>query len=248
MDALWKGSPNFVAGRRGYRPEAVVIHVMAGTLVGTDAWFKNPESKVSAHYGIGREGQVHQYVKESDTAWHAGRRTSDASWSLLKPRVNPNLYTIGIEHEGQVDDPWPDAMYESSAKLIQQACLRWDIPIDRKHVIGHREIFSRKSCPGSRASLTRLVKMAGGQADDPESFNLVRTRGKVTVRRTLNVRQGLPTTRAPKAGRLKEGEELTYVGWTSNGQSVDGNAHWYRNADGDYLWAGATSEPVPGLA
>lgn len=69
---IWKGSPNFIRGRGGYRPEAVVIHIMAGTLVGTDAHFANPASQVSAHYGIGKQGQIHQYVKEEDTAFHVG--------------------------------------------------------------------------------------------------------------------------------------------------------------------------------
>jgi N-acetyl-anhydromuramyl-L-alanine amidase AmpD len=41
---------------------------MDGTLAGTDAWFTNPASQVSAQYGIGKNGEVHQYVKEEDTA------------------------------------------------------------------------------------------------------------------------------------------------------------------------------------
>ncbi|HWO92013.1 MAG TPA: N-acetylmuramoyl-L-alanine amidase, partial [Methylomirabilota bacterium] len=70
----WLGSPNKESGRRGFRPEAIVVHIMDGTLLGTDARFANPGSKVSAHYGVGTNGQIHHYVAESDTAWHAGRR------------------------------------------------------------------------------------------------------------------------------------------------------------------------------
>ncbi|MBS0149346.1 MAG: N-acetylmuramoyl-L-alanine amidase [Nitrospira sp.] len=70
------GSPNKDKGREGYQPEAIVIHIMEGTLKGTDAWFKNEESGVSAHYGIGEASEIHQYVGESDRAWHTGRIVS----------------------------------------------------------------------------------------------------------------------------------------------------------------------------
>lgn len=164
MNIIQKKSPNFWVGRKGYRPEGVVIHIMDGTLVGTDSWFANPASLVSAHYGIGRTGEVHQYVKEEDTAWHAGRVDAPA-WKLIKPNINPNLYTVGIEHEGKPDDVWTDAMKQSSAELIREICKRWQIPIDRTHIIGHFEIFSKKpNCPASNKQIIdELVALAGGQ-------------------------------------------------------------------------------------
>ena len=73
MAIQWVGGLNKDQGQEGFRPEAIVIHIMEGTLKGTDAWFKNEESGVSAHYGIGKQGEIHQYVGKSDTAWHAGR-------------------------------------------------------------------------------------------------------------------------------------------------------------------------------
>ena len=72
MAAIWKGAVNYAAGRRGWTPEAIVIHVMDGSLSGTDSWFNNPASGVSAHYGVGKDGVIHQYVQENDTAFHAG--------------------------------------------------------------------------------------------------------------------------------------------------------------------------------
>ncbi|NJL16247.1 MAG: N-acetylmuramoyl-L-alanine amidase [Nitrospira sp.] len=128
MAIQWIGSPNKDKGREGFRPEAIVIHIMEGTLKGTDAWFRNEESGVSAHYGIGKTGEIHQYVGESDTAWHAGRMVAP-TWQLLKPDINPNWYTIGIEHEGRADTPWPDAMYETSARLIDEICRRGQSPV-----------------------------------------------------------------------------------------------------------------------
>jgi len=45
MEKKWIGcaAPNFQAGRSsGHKPEAIVIHIMDGTLAGTDGWFNNP--------------------------------------------------------------------------------------------------------------------------------------------------------------------------------------------------------------
>lgn len=164
MEIIQKKSPNFWVGRKGYRPEAIVIHIMDGTLVGTDAWFANHNSQVSAHYGVGKSGEVHQYVQETDTAWHAGRVDAPV-WKLIRPNVNPNLYTIGIEHEGKPNDQWTEEMKRVSANLIRETCQRWQIPIDRNHIVGHFEIFSKKpNCPASNKQiLDDLVALAGQQ-------------------------------------------------------------------------------------
>ena len=247
MEVEWIPSPNKTVGRRGYRPEAIVIHIMEGSLAGTDSWFRSRASNVSAHYGIGKGGEIHQYVREVDAAWHAGRKTSDATWQLLKPNMNPNYYTVGIEHEGFGDDRWPAAMYEASAALIKEISHRWDIPIDRKHIIGHREINTNKTCPGSQVSIRKLLRMVKGRVADPNTYNLVEDRGTVRARDRLNVRRQLPTTAAGVVRTVNAGTQLRYVGWTSNGQAIDCNSHWYSDRNGNYFWAGGTYAPIPGL-
>ena len=164
-NTIWKGSPNFWAGRQGQKPEAIVIHIMAGTLVGTDSWFNNVKSQVSAHYGIGKNGEIHQYVKEEDSAWHAGI-VSNPNWLLLKPsNINPNLYTIGIEHEGSESDVWTEQMKNASAAMIRNICIRWQIPIDRNHVIGHYQLSSKKpNCPAiNKNIIDELIAIAAAQ-------------------------------------------------------------------------------------
>lgn len=161
LAVTWKGSPNYWRGRRGYTPHAIVIHIMDGTLVGTDAWFSKRYSFVSAHYGIGVRGQIHQYVDTKNTAWHAGT-VRNPSWSGIIKGVNPNLYTIGIEHEGGPNDIWSDAMKRASAKLIVELSQKYGIRIDRQHVIGHYEIHAGKpNCPaGNKDIIDELVSMA----------------------------------------------------------------------------------------
>lgn len=242
----WTGTPNKESGRRGFRPEAIVVHIMDGTLVGTDAWFANPASKVSAHYGIGTTGQVHQYVGESDTAWHAGRR-SRPTWRLIRPNPNPNFYTVGIEHEGRADTPWSEAMLATGTQLAALVCNRWSIPVDRDHIIGHREIYALKSCPGSWVNLDDWVRRVRQAVLAAATYNFVSETGSVATVSPLNLRHGAPTTVAPVQAMAQRGETVSFVGWTSNGLTVHGNPHWYKTETDLYFWAGATTRPVPSL-
>jgi|SRR5277367_11513 len=148
--AHWIGCPqnNFHRGRAGYRPEAIVIHIMDGSFAAGESVFADPRTQKSAHYGLSRTGIVHQYVEETDTAFHAGIVVRP-TWKLLKPKVNPNFYTIGIEHEGTADEVWPAEQLNASSLLIAQIAARWEIPLDENHVIFHHQIRASKTCPGN---------------------------------------------------------------------------------------------------
>jgi N-acetylmuramoyl-L-alanine amidase len=147
---------------------AVVIHVIDGSQVGADATFLNNTLAAprSAHYSVGRDGSVHQYVQESDTAYHAGVIVQPTWTGMRKTAsggyVNPNSYTIGIEHEGHALDDWPDAMYASSAALLRAMSAKYPAlkTLTRQNVVMHREICAAKSCPGSKADLDRLIQAA----------------------------------------------------------------------------------------
>ena len=244
-DIIWIGSPNRAKGRCGFCPEAVVIHIMEETLAWTDVRFKDRSSKVSAHYGIASCGEIHQWVSEMDTAWHAGRRYKP-TWKLIRPE-NPNLYTLGIEHEGYEDSLWSDEMVEASLYLIGGLCNRWHIPPDRDHIIGHREIYARKTCPGSWLDLDWFVAEVKRTILSKSLYNHIPSQGSVRARVDLNIRKGAPSSAAPVVRTITKGTELSYTGWTSNGLNVHGNPHWYRDEEGDFFWAGATDEPVPRL-
>jgi N-acetylmuramoyl-L-alanine amidase len=241
---------NFRKGRLApYRPEAIVIHIMAGSLLGTDSWFANPAAGVSAHYGIGRNGQIHQYVREEDTAFHAG--TVDRPlWQTIKRTaagviVNPNHYTIGIEHEGRETDVWTDSMCGTSGELIAAISARWGIPVDRAHIVKHHEIRFAKPCPGDTAPMDRLIALAaGGAAPAPVPPALT----QVTTMMTLKIRVGAPNTFVPIRRVVPAGATLQVAGFTASGESVAANPNWYRDPSGDFFWAGGTDRPHPAIS
>ena len=136
---------------------------MAGSLTGTDSWFGDPVAKVSAHFGIGKAGQVHQYVRVADTAYHAGVidiQPGNVLPSILHGKGNPNHWAIGIEHEGELSDDWTDEMVEASAKLLAWIAVTYTIVLDRDHILTHHQIKNSKPCPGPKAPIDQIIARA----------------------------------------------------------------------------------------
>ena len=241
MRKQWIGcaTTNFAPGRRGFKPDAIVIHIVVGSLKSADATFGSPASKVSAHYGVGRDGTVHQYVQETDTAFHAGI-VDRPSWPLIRPNVNPNFHTIGIEHEGFPNQDWTELQIDTSAALLREIAARWGILLDGDHVIKRHEIRFAKSCPGENVNLEALIARAK-QLPNPAPPVSIEVRTLVNA----NLRFREPSTRACLVRVVAAGTTLQMAGFTTEGQLVQGNRNWYQDTNGNYLWAGATGKPNP---
>ncbi|TGE31341.1 N-acetylmuramoyl-L-alanine amidase [Desulfosporosinus sp. Sb-LF] len=162
---IWKGSPNF-SSPKGYKILAIVDHIMSGTLAGTDSWFANPASKVSSHFGVGKNGEIHQYVNLENPAWANGG-VNNPSWTLLIPGVNPNYYTASIEHEGNSWDVMPEAQYQATLALHRWLIETLSIPVTRDNIIGHYRIDSinKANCPGTGFPWERLFDDLQGGND-----------------------------------------------------------------------------------
>lgn len=136
----------------------VIIHTMVGSLDGTKSWFQNPNraSLTSAHYGIGKNKQIHQYVYEDQVAYHAGD-------------YGMNRQSIGIEHEdgGDTQNGYTEELYQTSAMLIADICTHYDIPITREYIRKHNEVSQKyTACPGG-LDIDKLVKMAHSIVSKP---------------------------------------------------------------------------------
>src|SRR5689334_22425060 len=126
MHKQWLGccAGNFQTGRGDVKPIAVVVHRTGGTLAEIDTRFATAGTFSSAHYAVAADGTVHQYVEEADTAFHAGV-VVNPQWPLLQLGKNPNLYTIGIELEGDAGNAIAVAQYDALASLIGEVAARF---------------------------------------------------------------------------------------------------------------------------
>ena len=146
----WKGSPNYSAPRFGDEPIAIVLHTMGGSLLGCDAWFNNLSSEVSAHFGVGLTGSVHQYVELNDVAWGNGVLESGNTWPG-PAGINPNRLSRSIETEdrGNPSTPVSDEQYEA---VVGACALILERFPSITYLMTHSVISprSRAGCPGAR--------------------------------------------------------------------------------------------------
>lgn len=131
---------NYTPGRLGNKVDKIVIHHAATTdFDGIGRTFRNPSREASAHYGVGKKGNVDQYVKESDIAWHAG------NWPA-------NCTSVGIENVNDTGAPnWSiaDETFETLVELVRDIAKRHGLlPLKvGSTLFGHRD-FSQTACPG----------------------------------------------------------------------------------------------------
>jgi AmpD protein len=111
--------------------------------------------RVSAHFLIGRDGRITQFVGCAQRAWHAGA-------SSFEGRPGCNDFSIGIELEGTDFTAFDDAQYAALARLA--TVLRRSLPL--RAVRGHSDIApGRKTDPGPCFEWNRLAQLARLPAD-----------------------------------------------------------------------------------
>jgi len=105
--------------------------------------------RVSSHVLIRRNGELVQYVPFNRRAWHAGP-------SCYGTQQACNDFAVGIELEGQDEEPYEAVQYRQLAALIR--VLRERFPaIGARNIVGHSDIApGRKTDPGPAFDWDRL--------------------------------------------------------------------------------------------
>jgi hypothetical protein len=110
--------------------DSIVIHDTEGSWDTTLKLVQDP-TYVSWHYTLrSSDGHIAQHVPLKDVAWHAG------NWYT-------NAKSVGLEHEGFLVSPdawYTEAMYRTSARLVKYLAEKYDIPLDRQHILGHDNV------------------------------------------------------------------------------------------------------------
>ena len=159
LDARQVPSPNFDERPPGCEISLVVIHGISlppGVYGGDeiDRFFTNtldPDAhpyfagiahlQVSSHLLVRRDGEVVQYVPFHKRAWHAGESEFDG-------RCACNDFSLGIELEGQDEEPYTAMQYESLAAVIHGLIGAFPA-LSAARLVGHCDIApQRKTDPG----------------------------------------------------------------------------------------------------
>jgi N-acetylmuramoyl-L-alanine amidase len=139
MDSLGNGIqasfiPTVNFGSR--KPDFVIIHHTAqDSLAQTIKTFTLESTQVSAHYVIGRDGQVVQMLNDELRAWHAGISKWGNNYDM-------NSCSIGIEIDNNGTEPFTDAQINSLLILLQQLKTTYHIPTE--NFIGHADIAPKR--------------------------------------------------------------------------------------------------------
>ena len=143
---------------RGRGVDMFIVHHAATTSESAVLSMMSTGSRqVSANYVVNGKSII-GVVPEEFRAWTSGSAQFDGR-AITVETVNDRV--------GQTDMTWTisEDSYQSLAKLIADSSTRYGFPLDRDHVVGHRELYSRwgagysTACP-SGINLDRLVEMA----------------------------------------------------------------------------------------
>jgi hypothetical protein len=115
--------------------DSIEIHDTEGAYAGTVFAFTNPDSASSTGYVVSGEVNasdpaVTQFVHDRD-----GAKQVNNFWY--------NQFGLGVEHIGFAVAPqgyYTQELYERSADLVGWAAWKYQIPVDRAHILGHDNI------------------------------------------------------------------------------------------------------------
>lgn len=143
MKVVFIESPNQSLRRPGSPIDTIVLHHTASAdLESVVRWFSSPESKVSAHFTVGRDGSIVQHVSTWMRAWHAG--VSEDYFG----RKSVNDFSVGIEivNIGDGTQDYTPEQLEAVENLVAVLVQRHPITQITSHQYIARP-FGRKNDP-----------------------------------------------------------------------------------------------------
>ena len=154
----------------------ICCHQTAGEAKSAINWFKNPQSKVSAHYLVDKEGKIYNFVPIEKMAWANGSNSTDESlpnhYSKSKTEIvrsrktNANFYTVSIEFENDDTGILTEIQYEAGLWLMKyiiselKNIYEVDFKADREHLIAHSDInpTQKAGCPGKYFPFEKFIR------------------------------------------------------------------------------------------
>jgi len=153
-------SPNFDKKKRSNKSIKLLVIHYTGMQSERESIRRlcNPKSKVSSHYIITQNGNVHRLVQHNRVAWHAGK----SCWGKYKG-LNKNSIGIELVNRGH-EFGYTNFKGEQISSLIKICkVLIKKYKIKKKNIVGHSDIAPlRKMDPGEKFPWKKLAKKGIG--------------------------------------------------------------------------------------
>ncbi|WP_327289700.1 N-acetylmuramoyl-L-alanine amidase [Streptomyces sp. NBC_01198] len=149
----------------GMKVDYIVIHDTESSYQAAINTFQSPASGDAANYVMrSSDGAVTQSVADKDLAFHAGNY-----WF--------NMHSIGVEHEAYAAHGaswYTQVQYQKTADLVKYLAKKYDITLDREHIIGHDNVPGPVDSyvsgmhwdPGPYWDWNKFMAMLGAPTDD----------------------------------------------------------------------------------
>lgn len=200
----------------GIKPSTIVIHTTSSphknTVFSDEAIYLRDSAKVSAHFLVGKKGQIAQILHPDLEAWHAGGKQSNGTWTAQSAYAN--AHSIGIESHVSQGETWTDT---------QRAALIWLV----------RWLMGLYGIPAAQIETHRAIALPAGRKRDPEGWTdaafaiwrdtLAPPQPGGTLTKRYRVKHRYITQRSEDNGppivrELVPGEVLEVDHWYSNGR------------------------------
>lgn len=134
----WVGTTNFNLRKPNF---VIIHHTDQDSLQQTLYTFTLPRTQVSAHYVIGKNGEIYHMLNDYYRAWHAGA----GKWGNT---TDLNSTSLGIELDNNGEESFAPAQIESLIKLLGVLKEKYNIPA--QNFIGHADVApTRKVDPNN---------------------------------------------------------------------------------------------------
>lgn len=231
-------SSNYTKGRSSKISE-ITIHHMAGVLTAEQCGyiFQKKGRNGSAHYGIGNDGKIGNYVDESNTAW------TNSNWIS-------NCRAVTIEtSNNKTGGDWTvsDKALQSLIRLVADIAKRNNLGklVPKKNLTYHR-MYANTTCPGNY-----LISKLQYIADEANKINNSSTKKTVTYR-VGNGHWYATVSNGTTAGnqqtridRLQVKEGIKYRAHIKGGKWLSEVSKWDSTDNG---YAGIYGKSIDGIA
>ena len=224
-------SSNYTVGRSGRKIEYIAIHHMAGVLSAVQCGniFARAGRNGSSHYGVGKDGEIGQYIDEANTAW------CNSNW-------DSNCKSVTIEtSNSSTGGNWPvsDNVLNNLIKLVADIAKRNNLGtlVKGKNVVWHR-MYTATTCPGDYLLskmdyiISEANKINNGESQTGDATNIEENHkiidGGYLVKVTtdcLNIRNGAGTNFKIN-GQITDRGTYTIVETQGNWGKLKSGAGW----------------------